>query len=1843
MVPLVESDYVWEVTGPVDRRFVWEFDNPSNYTLQDAIIDNGTLLLSSTNYSFLLTTQQDFENGTLTDLDSYSIPGELRLVEILPDWYQDIISLNGSGMNDTYISDFFPFLNYGGADFLNVGNDGNNCTYRPILQLNSYALAFLPSDATGINATLSLYGISGGYPASIYVNSSQSQWNEGYGDLNKTLGMIMINETEGINRTNEPIVVNIPLSEFRITNPNSTLILFDEQSNEHPSRILNESYLDGNLTSIKLGFSVSNEPNESLSYSLKHLDSRSFPPSYRNVSNESLLRLIIAIDSQDYSPALIDSNKDGILDILACEQSTNTIYAFDGLSTSTNIITLWSYDTDPNEMIRSFTISDVDLDGDEEIILTIRDYGLKVLDHDGQQLFDGSLAGITSEGTTQPVVADINLDGIPEIVITDKDREIVAVSGVDGSLVWMNSSVLNSDATDIAIGDFNSSPGLEIALSQNDGIIFVIDCNGTQIWSIRPSTRNYFDSIAVADINDDGLQDILFGENDGGNGALFAIDGRNGSIIWEFRQHSTRYSDSVAIADLDNDGEIEIITLGREAEQIVALAKNGTEIWNYNLNFRSEGSISIADYDADGFKDIFIGDRDGKVTIVNGSGQEIEYIPTSVSGARINPPVILGDLDGDSSFEMVAASSSLLSLYDIPGFSMDWRMDSRDAHLSCNVNQYNSPENVAVLNVSWQIFEYPIHAVNWTHATNSTAWLSYGGDFNSTSIDTISPGGSDEWYDINITSIIQEWIASNKSIMPSIFLIPENNSQGITHFASTENGNTSRHPILTIGYNLTRYSTSYGLFTSDIIDHSTRSYWTWIRLNATTDAQTNVTILIRSGNSTNPDDGSWRDWEVVTAWDNTSTAQIEHRSRYVQVRANLTTGLNIYTPALHSIEIGCTEYASEGNLETEDAISPEDIKEWNRSWAEYQANGGWVLLRYSTDSGNTWFPVPTPSGNISAADPLPKKIKLRIELTAANPANTPVVFNVSASYKKYQSVPEAPEIYDEIEDQIRDEDFGTWQINLTEHIRDPNEPQTSLRWYVTGEELVQISGENITGNMIMNITTKPNATGIDTLTFVVVDSTSRTANQSFNITLLARPDPPAIYPAIPDIQIFEDLIPPYELDLSPYLRDGDELQSELKWYVENESIITVLSENDTGNMIMNIQGPVNVYGTDFVTLIVEDSTGLKASQNITITILSVNDPPVIEDIPDFTVRYDLPYEFDFSPYLSDIETPIEMLNLSIPGINSEYVSFNGLVGTFILPESLNNTIIPFQIQVDDGEDMDSTIIEVFVSNDYPPEKIIPLPDVIIDQGEILLNEFNLFDHFLDIDNDALFFVAGNVHVQIVIDQATGWTDFYAPNNWYGTEDVIFRAIDEHNARVEDAITITVIRVIQPPIVEQIPNLVVKLDLPYSLDLRPYVSDPDTPIEELDFSTNMGSNISFIYGIMTVRFTDPAAINTTFQVQLSISDDDFWKYSNFTIRVGDDSPPTVGMLPDHMFVEDNPQDYPNYGSLENFFFDIEESTNLTYSAEVWTMNITPAIILNGQSSIISFSQVENWFGETYMTVRGMDHNGGFAEYTIELSVLTDNDVPTIESLGTVNVIAGIESIVNISSKINDVETPVEMLLISSDMSEYINGLSGHLIFIFPRDYLGDEDSITEEVVITVRDLDGAWVTGSLTVVIEKNPEEASERIYLWWLLGVIGAISAALAYLIVTRFYHGPFIIHDMMLIHNNGMLLARLTRSDTVKVDDDIFSGMLTAVLDFVDDAFVQNGREMKRFDFKDYTVTIKRGQNSYVCVAYSGVPSTDFDAKMTDLMNKIEKIFGKHSKKGLIRGNKNNIFTEQK
>ncbi|MCU0644654.1 MAG: hypothetical protein MUC94_10370, partial [bacterium] len=107
----------------------------------------------------------------------------------------------------------------------------------------------------------------------------------------------------------------------------------------------------------------------------------------------------------------------------------------------------------------------------------------------------------------------------------------------------------------------------------------------------------------------------------------------------------------------------------------------------------------------------------------------------------------------------------------------------------------------------------------------------------------------------------------------------------------------------------------------------------------------------------------------------------------------------------------------------------------------------------------------------------------------------------------------------------------------------------------------------------------------------------------------------------------------------------------------------------------------------------------------------------------------------------------------------------------------------------------------------------------------------------------------------------------------------------------------------------------------------------------------------------------------------------------------------------------------------------------------------------------------------------------------------------------------------------------------------------------------------------------------------------------------------------------PFKIEEIFLIHKeSGLLISHVSSKETeVKVNEEMISGMLTAIRDFVSEAFTtKEGGDLNEIQYGDSKILLEIGNHSYFALVVSGFQPADFQNDMRNLGRRIHNRFAK-------------------
>jgi outer membrane protein assembly factor BamB len=136
-------------------------------------------------------------------------------------------------------------------------------------------------------------------------------------------------------------------------------------------------------------------------------------------------------------------------------------------------------------------------------------------------------------------------------------------------------------------------------------------------WTFSVDSVANLSSARAADLNNDGIPDIVFGAGKDGaasaNG-IIAVNGSNGQLLWK-RPARNEVFGSAIFQDITADGIPDVFITGRQAQMLAINGANGQLIWDffpYNSNPADSGYYNfynptfVSDFTNDGIEDILV-------------------------------------------------------------------------------------------------------------------------------------------------------------------------------------------------------------------------------------------------------------------------------------------------------------------------------------------------------------------------------------------------------------------------------------------------------------------------------------------------------------------------------------------------------------------------------------------------------------------------------------------------------------------------------------------------------------------------------------------------------------------------------------------------------------------------------------------------------------------------------------------------------------------------------------------------------------------------------------------------------------------------------------------------------------------------------------------------------------------------------------------------------------------------------------------------------------------------------------------------------------------------------------
>ncbi|MEK7399048.1 MAG: Ig-like domain-containing protein, partial [Candidatus Poribacteria bacterium] len=472
------------------------------------------------------------------------------------------------------------------------------------------------------------------------------------------------------------------------------------------------------------------------------------------------------------------------------------------------------------------------------------------------------------------------------------------------------------------------------------------------------------------------------------------------------------------------------------------------------------------------------------------------------------------------------------------------------------------------------------------------------------------------------------------------------------------------------------------------------------------------------------------------------------------------------------------------------------------------------------------------------------------------------------------------------------------------------------------------------------------------------------------------------------------------IKLDDFVFDTDNTDTEMTWTFTGNTKITI---NIDTNRVASIKvSDTEWNGNETITFTAKDPGGLAASFSTKFTVNSVNDPPIVSDIPDQTVEEGKPFtSIKLDDYVTDPDNTDAEIVWSFSG-NTNITNTVGADRIAVIAtknaEWNGNETVTFTAK-DPGGLSASDTAKFTVTPINDPPVVSNIPDQTVEEGKAFAN-IKLDDFVTDPDNtdaEIKWTVTGNTNITVTIGVDRVATIGVKDAEWNGNETITFTAKDPGGLSASDTAKFTITPVNDPPVVSDIPDQTIEEGKAFAnIKLDDFVTDLDNKDEELKWTYSGNTKLSITVDnnrVVTIASSDPKwSGNET--VTFTVTDPGGLSASDtvkFTITPIND-PPVASDIPDQTVEEGKP-----FASvkLDDFVADPDNTdAEITWSV-TGNVNVTVTIGVD-RVAIIGVKDAE-WNGNETITFTAKDPGGLSASDSAKFTVTPINDPPVVSDI------------------------------------------------------------------------------------------------------------------------------------------------------------------------------------------------------------------------------------------------------
>ncbi|MBQ5611710.1 MAG: tandem-95 repeat protein [Fibrobacteraceae bacterium] len=605
-----------------------------------------------------------------------------------------------------------------------------------------------------------------------------------------------------------------------------------------------------------------------------------------------------------------------------------------------------------------------------------------------------------------------------------------------------------------------------------------------------------------------------------------------------------------------------------------------------------------------------------------------------------------------------------------------------------------------------------------------------------------------------------------------------------------------------------------------------------------------------------------------------------------------------------------------------------------------------------------------------------------------------------------ESINDVPEFVKQVQEQTINEKAQFKQIRLDELVKDADHKNEELKWEF---DIKPVKGSaeglavNIDQNRVATIAI-PNKfwNGSADITFKVSDPEGASATSKATFTVKSVNDAPVFAKAIEN-QTIQEKQEFQSFALADLITDPDHEFSKLKISVSGNKDLKVNVGKDG---VVSVKTPNELWnGEEKVTFTVTDPEGATAKQVVSFLVKSVNDVPVLKEIPAQKIKEKESFaEIALDKYVEDKDHDFSKLKWTVSGNKELKVQVSGKVAKIVIPNKMwhGEEILNFKVTDPEGASAEATVNFTVESVNDVPEFVKQVQGQAINE-KAQFKQIRLDELVKDADhkNEELKWefdikpAKGSAEgLTVNVDQNRVATIAIPNKFWNGSADITFKVSDPEGASATSKATFTVKSVNDAPVfVKAVENQTIQEKAQFkSFNLAELVKDEDHEFSKLKVDVSGNKDLKVKVGKDgEVTIATPNELwNGTEKITFTVTDPEgavAKQVVTFVVKSVNDVPVFVKQIPDQKIKEKGEFKAIN---LDDFVKDADHpASKLKWS---FAGNKTLKITVSGERQLKVAIPNKYWNGEEKVTFTVTDPEGAKASQDVIFTVESINDKP-----------------------------------------------------------------------------------------------------------------------------------------------------------------------------------------------------------------------------------------------------------